>query len=169
MDSTITCAHFAFQARFYTPKASLIGYNLILNAHYPITLLTYLHLSKQILPSQSSVMRISISAARSAPIPAAPAAGMSAMRVSMSMGMAIIIRSGMAMAVRVSPRRRKRPEAGVAEVLNHGLDGVEGIAVLPVRARLAPGSPDAAAEVESLGHLVAHDVLYRMKRGGRGC
>lgn len=56
----------------------------------------------------------------------------------MSMEMAIIIRRGMAMAVLVSPGRRKGAEAGVAEVLDHGFDGVEGVAVLPVRAWLDP-------------------------------
>lgn len=62
----------------------------------------------------------------------------------MSMGMAIITPRRMIMAVLVSPRRRKGAQAGVAEVLDHGLDGVEGIAILPVRAWLDPGSPDVS-------------------------
>jgi hypothetical protein len=74
----------------------------------------------------------------------------------------------MTMVVMISPRGRKGTQAAVAEVLDHGVDGVEGVAVLPLRAWLDPGSAGMAAEGEIFSHLVAHGVLKVRESEGAG-
>lgn len=74
----------------------------------------------------------------------------------------------MTVAVMISSRRRKGAEAAVAEILDHRVDGVEGVAVLPVRAWLDPGSAGMAAEGEIFSHLVAHGVQKVRESEGAG-
>jgi len=81
------------------------------------------------------------------------------MGMGMGMGMAIITRRGMIVAVVIPPRRRKGAQATVAEVLDDAVDGVEGVAVLPVLTWLNPCPASVSAKGKVFGHLVAHGVL----------
>ena len=72
------------------------------------------------------------------------------------------------MAVMISPGRRKGAQAAVAEVLDHSVDGVEGVAVLPIGAWLNPGSAGMTAESKIFSHLVAHGVLKVRESEGAG-
>ena len=83
----------------------------------------------------------------------------------MRMGMAVISRRGLIVAVKIPPRRRKGAQAGIAEVLDYGVDGVEGITILPVATWLAPAFAGMPAKSKIFGNPVAHDVRKGRARG----